>query len=50
MHLYIVKNAETLIISLPESLGDMTDFGYKFRYCYMINRITQENGELRKQE
>jgi phage FluMu protein Com len=27
----------------------LTDFGFKCRYCNTINRITLENGELKKQ-
>jgi RNase P subunit RPR2 len=33
-----------------ETLGNVTDFGYKCRNCNAINRITLEDGELKKQE
>jgi RNase P subunit RPR2 len=33
-----------------EALGKLTDFGYKCRNCNTINRITLEDGELKKQE
>ena len=33
-----------------EALGNLTDFGFKCRYCNTINRITIEDGELKKQE
>lgn len=33
-----------------EALGNLTDFGYKCRNCDTINRITLEEGELKKQE
>ena len=31
-----------------ETLGNLTDFGYKCRNCNMINRITLEDGDLKK--
>jgi hypothetical protein len=34
----------------PEALGNLTDFGFKCRYCNTINRITLKDGELKKQE
>jgi hypothetical protein len=33
-----------------ETLGNLIDFGYKFRNCNTINRITLEDGELKEQE
>ena len=33
-----------------EALSNLADFGYKCRYCNTINRITLENGELKRQE
>jgi hypothetical protein len=33
-----------------EALGNLTDFGFKCRYCNTINRITLEDGEFKKQE
>jgi RNase P subunit RPR2 len=32
-----------------KALGNLTDFGYKCRNCNTINRITLEDGELKKQ-
>jgi hypothetical protein len=32
------------------ALGNLTDFGYKCRYCNTINTITLEDGELKKQK
>jgi hypothetical protein len=32
-----------------EALGNLTDFGFKCRYCNAINRIMLEDGELKKQ-
>jgi hypothetical protein len=31
-----------------QKLGNVTDFGYKCRNCNTINRITIEDGELKK--
>jgi hypothetical protein len=31
-------------------LDNLTDFGFKCRNCNTINRITLEDGELKKQE
>ena len=33
-----------------QGILNLTDFGYKCRSCGTINRITLENGELKKQE
>jgi hypothetical protein len=33
-----------------EALGNLTDFGYKCRYCNTINWITLEDGERKKHE
>ena len=33
-----------------KALGNLTDFGFKCRYCNTINSITIEDGELKKQE
>jgi hypothetical protein len=35
---------------LTFKLGSVTDFGYKCRNCNTINKITLEDGELKKQE
>jgi ribosomal protein L33 len=32
-----------------KALENLTDFSYKCRYCNMINRVTLEDGELKKQ-
>ena len=32
-----------------EALGNLTDFGYKCRNCNTINRLTLEDGKLKKQ-
>jgi hypothetical protein len=33
-----------------KALGKVTDFGFKCRYCNTINRITLDDGKLKKQE
>jgi RNase P subunit RPR2 len=32
-----------------ETVGNLTDFSFKCRYCNTITRITLEDGELKKQ-
>jgi len=31
-----------------EALGHLTDFGFKCRYCDTVNRVTFEDGKLKK--
>jgi hypothetical protein len=31
-----------------KALGNLTDFGFKYRYCNAINRITLKDGELNR--
>jgi RNase P subunit RPR2 len=50
MALITCKKCGDISYVASEKLGSVTDFGYKCRNCSTINRITLENGELKKQE
>jgi RNase P subunit RPR2 len=50
MVLITCKNCGDINYLTSEALGNVTDFGYKCRNCNTINRITLEDGELKKQE
>jgi hypothetical protein len=44
-------NVQTIVDYLTsKAFSNITDFGYKCRNCNTINRITLEDGELKKQE
>jgi RNase P subunit RPR2 len=50
MILITCKKCEDINYLASETLGNLTDFGYKCRSCNTIIRITLEDGELKKQE
>ena len=53
-HFYMVlitcKKCGELDYLTSKAFSNITDFGYKCRSCGTINRITLENGEIKKQE
>jgi uncharacterized Zn finger protein len=48
MVLVTCKKCGELDYLTSKAFGNITDFGYKCRSCGTINRITLENGELKK--
>jgi RNase P subunit RPR2 len=50
MVLITCKKCKDINYLTSKASGNLTDFGYKCRYCNTINRMTLEDGELKKQE
>jgi hypothetical protein len=48
MVVYTCKKCGGLNYLTSEALGNLTDFSHKCRYCNTIDRITLEDGELKK--
>ena len=49
MPLIFCKECKETIYPNPHAFWNITDFGAKCEKCERINRITLENGELKKQ-